>query len=41
MGERTCYLEFCPDCDATLAPDDDDCPDCGVALPGGEDRATR
>ena len=29
MGERTCYLEFCPECDAELAPDDATCPACG------------
>ncbi|MFB6301071.1 MAG: zinc-ribbon domain-containing protein [Halobacteriales archaeon] len=32
MGERTCYLEFCPQCDAELAPDHERCPDCGRTL---------
>jgi len=31
MGERTCYLDFCPECDAELAPDDTECPDCGAS----------
>lgn len=33
MGERTCYLEFCPECDGQVAPDDRECPDCGATLP--------
>lgn len=33
MGERVCYLEFCPDCDRQVAPDDEICPDCGAVLP--------
>lgn len=32
MGERVCYLDFCPECDAEVAPDDDTCPDCGADL---------
>lgn len=32
MGERVCYLEFCPDCDAQLTIVDDTCPDCGATL---------
>lgn len=32
MGEKTCYLDFCPDCDAEIAPDDDVCPDCEIDL---------
>lgn len=32
MGERTCYLEFCPQCDAEVAPDDETCPKCGARL---------
>lgn len=32
MGERVCYLEFCPDCDAEVAPDAVRCPDCGTRL---------
>ena len=30
MGERTCYVAYCPECDAVLAPDDRACPDCGA-----------
>ncbi len=32
MGERTCYLRFCPECDLEVAPDDEECPDCGTIL---------
>lgn len=32
MGERACYLEFCPDCDAQATVIDETCPDCGAAL---------
>jgi hypothetical protein len=32
MGERVCYREFCPDCDAALSVADDACPDCGTDL---------
>ncbi|MBP1953931.1 putative amidophosphoribosyltransferase [Halarchaeum rubridurum] len=34
MGERVCYREFCPDCDAALTHRDETCPDCGAALDG-------
>jgi len=33
MGERVCYLAFCPACDGEVAPDDEACPDCGEPLP--------
>ena len=33
MGERVCYREFCPSCDAPVTVADDECPDCGTALP--------
>lgn len=32
MGERVCYLEFCPDCDCPVSIADDRCPDCGAPL---------
>ncbi len=35
MGERVCYLEFCPDCDAPVSVADEACPDCGAGLTAG------
>jgi hypothetical protein len=32
MGEDACYLDFCPECDCQVAPDDGACPDCGASL---------
>jgi len=32
MGDRACYLEFCPDCDAQVTVVDEECPDCGTDL---------
>lgn len=32
MGERACYREYCPDCDAPLSVADEECPDCGASL---------
>jgi predicted amidophosphoribosyltransferase len=32
MGERACYREFCPECDAPLTVADEACPDCGSVL---------
>lgn len=32
MGERTCYLEFCPVCDAQVTTVTEECPDCGEDL---------
>ena len=32
MGERACYREFCPDCDAPVSVADEECPDCGAFL---------
>lgn len=32
MGERTCYREYCPECDAQVTVVDEDCPDCGVSI---------
>lgn len=32
MGDRVCYLEFCPECDAQVTHLDDVCPDCGAPL---------
>lgn len=32
MGERTCYLDFCPNCELQVAPDDTECLECGASL---------
>ena len=32
MGERACYREFCPGCDAPVTVADEECPDCGTSL---------
>jgi len=32
MGERVCYLEFCPVCDGPVSHVDEVCPDCGADL---------
>ena len=32
MGERACYRDFCPACDASVTVVDDTCPDCGARL---------
>ena len=32
MGDRTCYQEYCPDCDAEVTIVDEECPDCGRRL---------
>ncbi len=32
MGDRTCYREYCPDCDAQVTIVDEECPDCGRRL---------
>lgn len=32
MGERTCYREFCSDCDAEVTVVDEICPQCGTRL---------
>lgn len=37
MGERVCYLRYCPACDAALTVVDETCPRCGAALPALED----
>jgi predicted amidophosphoribosyltransferase len=36
MGDRACYLELCPECDAQLTVVDERCPDCGAPLPDPE-----
>jgi hypothetical protein len=28
MGDRACWLEFCPHCDAQVTVVDEACPDC-------------
>jgi predicted amidophosphoribosyltransferase len=32
MGERTCYLAVCPECDLQVSIADDTCPECGAEL---------
>jgi len=32
MGERVCYREFCPECDAALSVADDARPDWGAEM---------
>lgn len=32
MGDRACWLEFCPRCDAQVTVVDEACPDCGAEL---------
>ncbi|WP_232820573.1 DUF2089 domain-containing protein [Halorussus litoreus] len=32
MGDRACYLDFCPVCDAQVTVVDEECPDCGTSL---------
>lgn len=29
MGDRVCYRDYCPECDAQVTVVDDECPDCG------------
>jgi predicted amidophosphoribosyltransferase len=29
VGDRACYREYCPDCDAQVTIADEKCPDCG------------
>jgi hypothetical protein len=35
MGDRTCYLDYCPDCAAPVPVVEGECPDCGAELPTG------
>jgi len=32
MGDRACWLDFSPDCDAQVTVVYDECPDCGTSL---------
>jgi len=32
MGDRACYREHCPDCDAQVTVVTEECPDCGREL---------
>ncbi len=32
MGDRACYREFCPACDASVTIVDETCPECGREL---------
>jgi hypothetical protein len=32
MGDRVCYREFCPECDAQVTIVDEECPDCERSL---------
>lgn len=35
MGDRACYREYCPDCDAQVTVVDETCPDCERTLETG------
>lgn len=32
MGDRACYRDYCPTCDAQVTVVDEECPDCGRPL---------
>ncbi len=32
MGDRSCYREYCPECDMQVTIVDEECPDCGRTL---------
>jgi hypothetical protein len=32
MGDRACWLAFCPSCDVPVTVADEECPDCGASL---------
>lgn len=32
MGDRTCYMAFCPDCERAVPAMEGTCPDCGAAV---------
>lgn len=32
MGERACYRDYCPECDAQITIVDEECTECGVEL---------
>lgn len=32
MGDPACYLDICPDCDATIDVTHETCPACGTTL---------
>jgi hypothetical protein len=36
MGERACYRDYCPACDLQVTVVDEECPECGAALPTEE-----
>jgi len=33
MGDQSCDRVFCPSCDLPLTAQEDECPDCGAAIP--------
>jgi hypothetical protein len=36
MGERACQRDYCPACDLPVTVVDEECPECGTALPAAE-----
>lgn len=36
MGERACYRDSCPACTLQVTVVDEECPECGAALPTEE-----
>ncbi|WP_259371274.1 MULTISPECIES: hypothetical protein [Halostella] len=32
MGDRACYRDYCPECDAQVTIVDEKCPDCGAVV---------
>lgn len=38
MGDRTCYLAVCPNCDLQLSIVEETCPECGAELDTEDNR---
>lgn len=32
MGDRTCFMAFCPDCERAVPAMEGTCPDCGTTV---------